>query len=345
MYAIIIVDKEKTVIECSCENYIDDILYKLTKKINIKKNEIIFFYRGKKITQNIKIKKFISKDDLKKSKINIFGYKIKHISKEKLLYNENKFKEIICPECGEICKIKIDNYKIILYECKNNHKLKNIEFEKFFEIQNIGKSKIKCDNCNNFDKTIEYDELYNCLKCNKYLCIFCKEIHNKEHKIIKYEDKNYLCNIHNERYNSYCNKCNKNLCSKCENEHKNENSLIYYKDILPDINYTNKEEMKLKIEQFNNNILDIIGKLNKTMNKIQSYYKIYSNFVNNYDMININYQILFNINEILNYNNKIILNDLNKIIEESLDDQKVNKLIDLYNIIFNSYKNIIIYKI
>ena len=150
--------------------------------------------------------------------------------------------------------------------------------------------------------------------------------------------------MHNERYNSYCYKCNKNLCLKCENEHTNENSLIYYKDILPDINDTNKEEMKLKTEQFNNNIKDIIEKLNKTMNKIKSYYKIYSNFVNNYDMININYQILININEILKYN-KIILNDIDEIFEEPFDNQNVNKLIDLYNIIFNSNKNIIIYKI
>ena len=118
MNAIIIFNKEKTVIECSNENYIDDIFNKFIKMINIKKNEIIFFYRGKKITQNIKINKFINKNDLEKNKINIFGFKVKHISKEKLIYNKNKFKEIICPECGEICKIKFDGYKIILYECK-----------------------------------------------------------------------------------------------------------------------------------------------------------------------------------------------------------------------------------
>jgi len=212
MNAIIIVDKQKTVIECSCENYIDEISDKITKKLNIKKNEMIFFYRGKRITQNNKINKFINKDDLIKNRLNIFGFKIKHISKEKLFYNKNRFKEIICPECGEICKIKFDDYKIILYECRNNHKLRNVELENFFETQSIGRSKIKCDNCNNFAKTIEYDELYNCLKCNKYLCIFCKEIHNNKHIIIKCEEKNYICNMHNERYNSYCYKCHQNLC-------------------------------------------------------------------------------------------------------------------------------------
>ena len=227
MNTIIIFDKEKTIIECSNEDYIDDICKKFIKKINIKKNEIVFFYRGRKITQNMKINLFINKDDLKKHKINIFGFKVKNVPKEKLLYNRNKFKEIICPECGEICKIKFDSYKIILYECKNNHYINNIELENFFETQNIGKSKIKCDNCNKFEEANEYDELYNCLECHKYLCIFCKEIHNKEHKIVKFGDQNYICNKHNERYISYCKKCNINICSKCEEEHKSENSLIY----------------------------------------------------------------------------------------------------------------------
>ena len=68
MNAIIIFEKVKTVIECSNDNYIEDICNKFIKKINIKKNEIIFFYKGKKIAQNIKINEFANKDDLKKKK-------------------------------------------------------------------------------------------------------------------------------------------------------------------------------------------------------------------------------------------------------------------------------------
>ena len=226
MNAIIIFEKVKTVIECSNDNYIEDICNKFIKKINIKKNEIIFFYKGKKIAHKIKINEFANKDDLKKKKINIFAFKVKHISKEKLLYNINQSKEIVCPECGEICRIKFNGYKIILYDCKNNHYINNIEFENYFETQKLGKSKIKCDNCNKFEEANIFDQLFNCLECHKYLCIFCKEIHNKEHKIVKFGDQNYICNKHNERYISYCKKCNINICSKCEEEHKSENSLI-----------------------------------------------------------------------------------------------------------------------
>ena len=38
-----------------------------------------------------------------------------------------KSKEIICPKCYEPCKIKIENYKIKLYDCVNNHIIDDIE--------------------------------------------------------------------------------------------------------------------------------------------------------------------------------------------------------------------------
>ena len=42
-----------------------------------------------------------------------------------------KSKDIICPICKENCRMKIINYKIILYECKNGHKINNIFLEDF----------------------------------------------------------------------------------------------------------------------------------------------------------------------------------------------------------------------
>ena len=37
-----------------------------------------------------------------------------------------KSKEIICPKCNENILIKIDEYKINLYNCKSNHEINNI---------------------------------------------------------------------------------------------------------------------------------------------------------------------------------------------------------------------------
>ena len=42
---------------------------------------------------------------------------------------KNKVKEIICPTCGENCRIDIKDFKIKLYGCKNNHEINNILLE------------------------------------------------------------------------------------------------------------------------------------------------------------------------------------------------------------------------
>ena len=41
-------------------------------------------------------------------------------------------KDIICPKCLEQCRIKIEDYIIKLYDCKNNH-LTTIKLDKFKE--------------------------------------------------------------------------------------------------------------------------------------------------------------------------------------------------------------------
>ena len=64
------------------------------------------------------------------------------------------------------------------------------------------------------------------------LCPLCILNHDKKHDIIDYEQKNYLCEIHNENFNSYCKKCKKNLCIQCENSHFNHD-IIQYSKILP----------------------------------------------------------------------------------------------------------------
>ena len=72
------------------------------------------------------------------------------------------------------------------------------------------------------------------MNCNKIsLCQLCKRKHDKNHKIIKYEEKDTICNKHYEIYIKYCTECKINICIQCEKEHKNHNN-IYYGEILPD---------------------------------------------------------------------------------------------------------------
>ena len=243
-----------------------------------------------------------------------------------------KSKEIKCPECGEICKIKFNNFKITLFGCKNGHKTNDLSLEQYNKMQCMDKFQKKCNNCK-ISKTQNKNDnikLYKCLKCEQNICIYCKKNHNKEHNLIEYELKNYMCNIHNQKFNSFCNKCKINLCPICEEEHKKEKDLIYFRDIMPHINNKEIEEIKLKIEEFNNNIKEIIKILNKIMDKVELYSNIYYEMINNFDEDNINYQTLNNINEISNYN-KNVINEMDKIINEVRYNYKINNIINLYS--------------
>ena len=141
----------------------------------------------------------------------------------KIISNQNliKSKSIICPICGQHSFINIKNYKINLYDCKNNHRTENVLLSEFMESQKKGLSNIKCDHCitnnkNNTDK----NEFYYCQNCQMNLCPKCTYIHNKEHNIVIYELIYYICLQHNYNYMYFCNACKKNLCSLCLNEHK-----------------------------------------------------------------------------------------------------------------------------
>ena len=160
------------------------------------------------------------------------------------------------------------------------------------------------------------------------MCI-CK--HNNSHKIINYNDKEYICNIDNEKYNSYCKECKKNICILCENKHNNHELISYGKLIIEeDKIIKKKEEIKKEIDLFNNNIKEEIRKLNKIIENIEGYYKIIDNIITKYfTNKKRNYQILININNLIN-NNSIIKNIKN------IDIKKYNDILDIYNKIYNN---------
>ena len=62
------------------------------------------------------------------------------------------------------------------------------------------------------------------------MSILCKEKHEKEgHKIIDYDKKGYICEIHNDFYISYCKECRLNICMTCYSEHNSNHNKIDYK--------------------------------------------------------------------------------------------------------------------
>ena len=94
-----------------------------------------------------------------------------------------KSKEVICPKCKEYIKRKINNYRIYLNECKNNHRIDNILISEFENKQFINQNEIICDNCKINNKSNTYNnEFYICNTCKKYLCPLCKKNkHDKNH--------------------------------------------------------------------------------------------------------------------------------------------------------------------
>ena len=109
-----------------------------------------------------------------------------------------KSKDIICPQCFEPCRIKTENFRIILFGCINNH-ITNIKIKDFFDSQKINITNIICGKCKLKNKADSHNnEFYKCLTCNIDLCLLCKSVHQSEHYIINYEQKNYICNKHND---------------------------------------------------------------------------------------------------------------------------------------------------
>ena len=115
--------------------------------------------------------------------------------------------------------ICIKDYKIDLKDRKNNHDINNILFHNFEGTQKTDLSKIICNNCKENNRNNIYNkEFYKCFECEMDLCPLCKSIHNKKHKIIDYNLKNFKCKNHMISFVKYCKDCKLNVCLKCEKE-------------------------------------------------------------------------------------------------------------------------------
>ena len=228
----------KEIIQCKENEIMKNICQNFIKKIEENQNNIYFSYNGiagSKFDENLTFGQTINSEDKKRNRMSIL---VSKNESEEEVNDIIKSKDIICPKCGESIKIDIKNYKITLFECKNKHRIDNIKFDEFENTQNIDNKKIKCEICNNNDKSNSYNKIfYRCCECEKNICPLCNVKHDKSHKIINYDDKLYICNKHYGSYNSYCKECKINLCILCEGEHKSHEK-IYFGDII-----LNKDEL------------------------------------------------------------------------------------------------------
>ena len=241
-----------------------------------------------------------------------------------------KSNEIICKTCKESSQIDISNYNIILFGCKNKHRIENIKFSEFMQTQFINLSRINCDFCKERNKGNSYNKtFFRCIQCKKNICVLCKELHQSDHYIINHDQKNYVCEEHGEYFHSYCYTCNKNMCTSCENIHNNH-AMISFSSMIMDKNVLFQENEKLKneIEIFNQIISDIINKLNKVKENLEIYYEIHKSIISNINNKFRNFSILYNINEFVN---NTIKRDLENIIKDNNTNNQINNIMKMYN--------------
>ena len=282
-----------------------------------------FIYNGKNLDIADRLEYLINEED-QKLKIT----KIYLIEKNKIK-DKIQSKDIICPICGESIFINIKDYKINLFNCINKDKINNIFLDEFQKTQYIDLSKIKCKECSRTKGMLFYSDFYRCLTCKINICSLCKNNHDKNHKIIDYDEKDYFCIEHKERYEYYCSRCKKNICLKCESNHKSHNIIKFNPD--PYLNKEIKEinELGNDIENLSITINGIINKFHDIVCKIKFYKDIALNICYKYKECNLNYQILQNIKKVLNFKN-CISNDISTIIKEKDLKKKVENVMDLY---------------
>ena len=317
----------KLIIQCKTNEKMKDIFKRFKDKAKID-NNIFYFYNGKVIINDeLTFIEIISSEDKQVNKMNIIASD-NEINKKERTIDIVKSKNIICPKCKESIKMDIKDYKITLYGCKNNHNIENILLNEFGRTQNIDRAKIICDICKKNNKSISYNNIfYKCFNCNKNICPLCKSIHEKDHNIINYDDKFYICHKHNDNYISFCEECNKNLCMLC-NDHINHKRINFI-DILPKKEEIDKklEELKKYINLFNNDIKMLMNLLNGVKNKMNFYYKINEDIIKNYDNKNRNFEIIYYLNQFQNNN---IVDELKNVINGNNPIYKFNNIFDIY---------------
>ena len=318
------------------DDIIEDLFRKFSRKISKDLNGLIFLYNGDYLDNNKKIKDVISQKEGNNSEMKILAYEKNIQIKENELI---KSKYIICPTCKNNCVIKMTNYKISLEECDENHNTTNILLEKIDDYNNtqlINQSNIICSICkiNNKSTTFE-NTFFKCFTCKKDICPLCKKDHdtnNKNHYIIDYDEKYFLCNKENhkdERYISYCKQCHKNMCLLCESKHDKNHKCINFRDLIIENNLDLEKYEKI-YKKFKNEIDGLKNILLKVEKNLDIYLVLINNIKSYYVLNKRNYQILKSVNNIYQYNN-ILIKEMKKIINEPNITNKFSDIIQIYN--------------
>ena len=117
---------ESIKVSCNFNDKMEDIFKKFIIKAQIEDKSVYYLYNGSKIDEKLELRDIIKNKNI--NEVKILANLIDELeNKKNNLIIESKY--IICPECKENIRIKIENYKIKLYDCKNKHEFNDILLE------------------------------------------------------------------------------------------------------------------------------------------------------------------------------------------------------------------------
>ena len=331
-------NQNKIMIQANIYESFQAIIDKYIQKSLIQLNSAYFIANGNQIKPESSLESIMTDIDKQNKKIKVLVNMLEDKDDDSQEQVIIKSKFIICPKCGEICRITIEDCKIKLFGCCNNHTTNDIRLLDFKDSQKVNISKIVCGKCKSKNKGDSINhEFYICLTCKINICTLCKTTHNSSHNVIRDEQINNICLKHNKEFIEYCIKCNVNTCFSCE-EHI-DHETINLKKLKP-----NKDEIKNQLLQLKKEIETLVNedqisltKLNEFKEAMNVFYEINNDIFNIYEMENQNYQILENIKLI---KNNEIFDRIKKINKENDSKDKMLNIIELNSKINSSNENL-----
>ena len=134
-----------TTIECTKDQKFKDIIAKFKHKANAEGKLLYYMYNGTNVQNDeLTFNEIANAEDKRRNKMNVLVNELIQDEPNPALTDcIIKSKNIICPECKENIKLKVDDYNILLSECRNKHD-KDLLFDEFNETQNINISGNNC---------------------------------------------------------------------------------------------------------------------------------------------------------------------------------------------------------
>ena len=320
-------------VQCDYDETLRSICKRYCKKTILDINTLHFLYLNKEINFELNFSQVASDFD-KARKIMTVSVLDRNLGDLNLFQST----EIVCPSCYSSALLDIEKYQIKIHDCRNGHNVGSFLFDEIEESQLIDFTQIKCEKCKIYSRAYTYqNEFYRCNTCKINLCPICEMKHDKNHQIINYDRRNYVCDDHKRSYHSFCKNCKKNMCVLCEKEHSKHKIVYLAKMFKHDKKELTGKLKKIRaiVDTFANDVKMIINKLNLIKENMKSFYELNYKIIHNYNERNVNYEVLKNIDEIMSKTE--IFDNLESINKEKDIYSKFKLVYDLYGEMI--YKN------